>query len=129
MKRHAAFLITITCALSQFAPPAWTQGVWDELQKRSVEHILPPPPEKSRQELCVEYNRVQGTPKCRGYYLENGFVTKWKGLDSSASHGLYVEVLIREPDAVLCYNVTLDLDHFSPCMLLFDANNLPTRLR
>lgn len=125
MNRNAVFLATFLCALLFFAPAGFTQGIWEELQGSKVEQKRLPPPIKTREEMCLAVLKDGDAPKCRGYYLENGFSVKWKGLHPQVTHGLEVEILVRERDAVLCHNVSWYLDHLSPCIFLFDVSNLP----
>jgi hypothetical protein len=88
---------------------------------------LPPVKNATREDVCAFKARQEGSPKCRGHYLSNGYVTQWRGMDASWSHPPSFEVLVRGDDAVACFGAVMTtieaaFDQWSPCITLQRTN-------
>ncbi len=108
-------VLSLTCAaLSQ------SQGVLEYLQELETRKPSPPttssPPDRAA--ICKELEaQPSPVPKCRSYYLSNGYRIAWWGEIRGCSHPPTAEVLVKEDSAVLCviaFRGDSDADTF-PC--------------
>ena len=73
---------------------------------------------KMFERICAEREQAAGPVKCRRHFTSQGYAAQWHGVDfSKTHHGVDIQILTRNDDAVFCASLGLAISDWSMCMV------------